>query len=41
MSAAATEFAEHCRALFGVNQAHLQGHGKAPLSQYAPGDAQS
>jgi flavin reductase (DIM6/NTAB) family NADH-FMN oxidoreductase RutF/DNA-binding transcriptional LysR family regulator len=41
VSAAATEFAEHCRALFGVNQAHLQGHGKAPLSQYAPGDPQS
>jgi flavin reductase (DIM6/NTAB) family NADH-FMN oxidoreductase RutF len=41
ISAVAMEFAEHCRALFGVNQAHLEGHGKAPLSQYAPGDAQS
>jgi flavin reductase (DIM6/NTAB) family NADH-FMN oxidoreductase RutF len=41
MSAAATEFAEHCRALFGVDQGHLEGHGKAPLRQYAPGDSQS
>jgi DNA-binding transcriptional LysR family regulator len=41
MSALAMEFAEHCRALFGVNQAHLEGHGKAPLPQYAPGDAQN
>ena len=41
MSAVAMEFAEHCRALFGVNQAHLEGHGKAPLPQYAPGDSQS
>jgi hypothetical protein len=35
------EFAEHCRALFGVNQAHLEGRGKASLPQYAPGDAQN
>ena len=41
MSAIAVEFAEHCRALFGVNQAHLGGHGKAPMPRYAPGDAQS
>jgi flavin reductase (DIM6/NTAB) family NADH-FMN oxidoreductase RutF len=41
MSAIALEFAEHCRALFGHHQGHLEGHGKAPLSQYAPGDSQS
>ena len=41
MSAMALEFAEHCRALFGVNHAHPDGHGKAPPAQYAPGGAQS
>jgi hypothetical protein len=41
LSGAAVEFAEHCRALFGVNQGHLEGHGKAWLSQYAPGGSQS
>jgi len=41
MSAIATEFAEHCRALFGVGQSHFEGQGKAPLRQYAPGDSQS
>jgi flavin reductase (DIM6/NTAB) family NADH-FMN oxidoreductase RutF len=41
MSAMALEFVEHCRALFGVNHAHPEGHGKAPPAQYAPGDAQS
>jgi len=41
MSAMASEFAEHCRALFGVNHAHPEGHGKAPPAQYAPGEAQS
>jgi flavin reductase (DIM6/NTAB) family NADH-FMN oxidoreductase RutF len=41
MSAMALEFAEHCRALFGVNPAHPDGHGKAPPAQYAPGGAQS
>jgi hypothetical protein len=41
MSAVAMEFAEHCRALFGINEAHLAGHVKAPLPQYAPGGAQS
>ena len=41
LSGAAVEFAEHCRALFGVNQGHLEGHGKAWLPQYAPGDSQS
>jgi len=41
LSAMATEFAEHCRALFGVDQTHSDGHGKAPLTRYAPGDSQS
>jgi len=41
MSAMALEFAEHCRALFGINPAHPDGHGKAPPAQYAPGGAQS
>ena len=41
MSAMAAEFAEHCRSLFGVNPAHPEAHGKAPLRQYAPGDSQS
>jgi DNA-binding transcriptional LysR family regulator len=41
MSAMATEFAEHCRALFGVGQSDLEGQGKAPLRQYAPGDSQN
>jgi flavin reductase (DIM6/NTAB) family NADH-FMN oxidoreductase RutF len=41
MSAMALEFAEHCRALFGINHAHPEGHGKAPPAQYAPGGAQS
>jgi flavin reductase (DIM6/NTAB) family NADH-FMN oxidoreductase RutF len=41
MSAIAVEFAGHCRALFGVNQAQLEGHGKAPTPRYAPGDSQS
>src|SRR5580704_3678509 len=41
LSAMASEFAEHCRALFGVNHAHPEGHGKAPPAQYAPSDAQS
>jgi DNA-binding transcriptional LysR family regulator len=41
MSAMALEFAEHCRALFGINHAHPDGHGKAPPAQYAPGGAQS
>jgi DNA-binding transcriptional LysR family regulator len=41
MSAMATEFAEHCRTLFGVGESHLEGQGKAPLRQYAPGDPQS
>jgi hypothetical protein len=41
MSAIGLEFAEHCRALFGHHQGHLEGHGKAPLPQYAPGDSQS
>ena len=41
MSAMATEFAEHCRALFGVGESRLEGQGEAPLRQYAPGDSQS
>ena len=41
MSAMALEFAEHCRALFGVNHGHPEGHGKAPPTQYAPSDTQS
>jgi flavin reductase (DIM6/NTAB) family NADH-FMN oxidoreductase RutF len=41
MSAMALEFTEHCRALFGINHAHPDGHGKAPPAQYAPGSAQS
>ena len=41
MSDMATEFAEHCRALFGVDQTRSEAHGRAPLPQYAPGDSQS
>ncbi len=41
MSAMASEFAEHCRAFFGVNHAHSEGHGKVPPARYAPGGAQS
>jgi DNA-binding transcriptional LysR family regulator len=41
MSAMATEFAEHCRALFGAGQSDLAVQGKAPLRQYAPGDSQN
>jgi len=40
LSAMAEEFAEHCRTLFGL-KAHADGHAKAPLPRYAPGDTQS
>jgi flavin reductase (DIM6/NTAB) family NADH-FMN oxidoreductase RutF len=41
LSAMAEEFAEHCRTLFGVKSAHADGHAKASLPRYAPGDTQS
>ena len=40
MSAIAQEFAEHCRALFGLSQTHRQETVR-PSRGYAPGDAQS
>ena len=41
LSGLAVEFAEHCRALFGINSAHPDGHSKSAAAQFAPGHSQS
>jgi flavin reductase (DIM6/NTAB) family NADH-FMN oxidoreductase RutF len=41
LSGLAVEFADHCRALFGINSAHPEGHSKSAAGQFAPGHSQS
>ena len=41
LSGLAVEFADHCRALFGINSAHPDGHSKSAAAQFAPGHSQS